>query len=446
MNMENKLFTWEEELELLTKSQFGDSGAKNRLIQYYMRFVSSIAKKYFGFGLTSEVLIEEGKIGLIHAIDKFNKSRGFKFASYAFWWIRQSVWQALKESGTEDGKALVCEAEKQSKAKRKRKEPTIERYTKFYTEQAIKQIILIDNYSPVFDGAMNGGLAYGKHSPKILRQEDREKNLYNAIRGDAIRYFDDSNIQWWEMDSSSINDVPAHVLSSQVHCLNHLFAIRKNEDAIKAILYRATLRCFDAILPALDGNGLIEFEFTHDNKVLLGEDATGACRGSLCTSIDAMIRAKKDNDIYLIPIEWKYTESYVPKDKTNPIRLKRYATLIEKSEQLITPQDGVAYSIYMQEPQYELMRQTLLMEQMVRNGEATKFIHINVIPNGNTDLRQQVENNYIPNLKDKSLFVCIDPQELLEPLCEEPFTKDENINNLIEYLRTRYFTSNLTLL
>lgn len=438
--MENKIFTQKEELELLTKSQAGDPEAKERLIQYHMRFVSSIGKKYFGFGLTSEELIEEGKIGLIHAISKFNIYRGFKFTPYALWWIRQSIWQALKERGTEEGKNFVIEAEKQNKSKRKRVEPTSERYTKFYIEQSIKQIMLIDNFSPVFDGAINGGLVYGKRSPKILRQEDREKNLYNAIRQDAIKYFDDSNIQWWEVDSSSTNGVPAHVLSSQIHCLNHLFAIRKNEDAIKAILYRATGMCFDAILPALDGNGLIEFEFAHDNKVLLGEDDHGARRGSLCTSIDAMIRAKKGDDIYLIPIEWKYTESYVPKDKTNPTRLKRYATLIEKSEQLITPHDGVANSVYMQEPQYELMRQTLLVEQMIHNGEATKFIHINVIPNGNTNLRRQVEINYIPNLKDKNLFVCIDPQELLEPLCEEPFNKDANINDLINYLRTRYFT------
>lgn len=117
--MENKFFTSEEELELLAKSQAGDSDAKERMIQYHMRFVSVVAKRYLGLGLTSEELIEEGKIGLIHAIDKFNKARGFKFTPYAMWWIRQSIWEALKERGTEEGKAFVAEAEKQSKIKNK---------------------------------------------------------------------------------------------------------------------------------------------------------------------------------------------------------------------------------------------------------------------------------------------------------------------------------------
>ncbi len=312
-------------------------------------------------------------------------------------------------------------------------------HTKYQLDQAAKQIALIETHSPIFYGAKNGGLVFDKPSKKLLVQEDRNLNLFHEIREDAIKYMKENGIQWWKIGRESKDGVPTHILSSQVSCLNHLFAIRMNEDAIKSILYRATGMCFDTILPALDGNGLIEFEFTHDNRLLLGEDDHGARRGSLCTSIDALIRVKKGNDIYLIPIEWKYTESYVPKDKTNPTRLKRYATLIEKSEQLITPHDGVAHSIYMQEPQYELMRQTLLVEQMIRNGEATKFIHINVIPNGNTDLRRQVETNYISNLNDKSLFVCIDPQELLEPLCEEPFTKDKNINDLINYLSTRYW-------
>ncbi|MBR5209268.1 MAG: sigma-70 family RNA polymerase sigma factor [Paludibacteraceae bacterium] len=92
----NKIFTLEEIFELITKSQAGDVEAKKSLIQYHTRFVSSVAKRYLGNGLSFEELQENGLEGLSHAIDVFDKSRGFKFAPYAIWWIRQSILQALK--------------------------------------------------------------------------------------------------------------------------------------------------------------------------------------------------------------------------------------------------------------------------------------------------------------------------------------------------------------
>lgn len=322
--------------------------------------------------------------------------------------------------------------------------------TRYKKEEEQRQIQLVesDTQGRVFYHAENRGMAswrdryysnrlHRRPSRKVLK--DGSKNLFSSIYDDVVNYFKLHDIAWWHM-SGDASDVPTgHIMSSQIHCLNHLFAIRNNEKAIKALLLHATGIEFDTVLAALDNDGLIAFEFTHDNKELLGEDDAGAQRGAFSTSIDAMIRAKKDEEIYLIPIEWKYTEAYEDVDLTCSKRIQRYQHLIEKSGQLKVPAGGVPHSVYMKEPQYELMRQTLLVEQMIKAGLADRFIHICVIPDKNEELRHSVEMNYKPMLNNPDLFCCIDPSVFLEPLTVAPFIGDEQISNLIDYLRTRYW-------
>jgi len=314
-------------------------------------------------------------------------------------------------------------------------------------ERRQKHLIESDTQGLVFYHAENRGMASWRDNAGVLQTspskkvlKDGSKNLFSSIYDDAINYFKIHDIAWWHMEAETSAAPTGNVMSSQIHCLNHLFGIRNNEEAIKAILLNATGIEFDSILPALDNDGLIAFEFTYNNKELLGEGDKGAQRGAFCTSIDAMIRAQKDEEIYLIPIEWKYTEAYEDQDLTCSKRIQRYQHLIEESEQLKVPTDGVPHSIYMKEPQYELMRQTLLVELMIiRSRLAGHFIHIFVVPGKNEELRQSVDDNYKPMLNNPDLFCSIDPCDLLKPLTIAPFINDKHISKMIDYLRTRYW-------
>ena len=96
---QGNLLTHQEEIDLSNRAKAGDKSPRARLIEKNLRLVVSVAKKYRGYGLPFEDLIQEGNIGLMKAVEKFDPDRGFRFSTYATWWIRQAVQRAVADKG-----------------------------------------------------------------------------------------------------------------------------------------------------------------------------------------------------------------------------------------------------------------------------------------------------------------------------------------------------------
>src|SRR5215203_7417595 len=94
-----KLLTHEEEVDLSRRAKAGDGKARERLIEKNLRLVVMVAKRYRGMGLSFGDLIQEGNIGLMKAVDKYDPERGWRFSTYATWWVRQAVQRAVADKG-----------------------------------------------------------------------------------------------------------------------------------------------------------------------------------------------------------------------------------------------------------------------------------------------------------------------------------------------------------
>jgi RNA polymerase primary sigma factor len=198
------LLTDEEELELAIKSQQGDRRAREKLVISNLKFVISVAKQYQNFGILFEDLINEGNIGLIKASERFDPSRGFKFISYAVWWIRQTILESIANNGKSiripgNQISFIQKINKCSKEfeQYNDREPTEEELAEIMDEDVYKISMLLRNNNKI-----------ASLDAPIGEDSEDTFSLY-----DLISINDENNIDY-EMDKNSLATDIENVMST----------------------------------------------------------------------------------------------------------------------------------------------------------------------------------------------------------------------------------------
>jgi len=193
------LLTAEQEKSLALKVQRNDAQARQTLIISNLRLVISIAKRYFHRGLSMLDLIEEGNIGLMRAVEKFEPRRGFRFSTYAAWWIRQHIKRALANQSNLI-RVPVHMTEKVSRLSRARyelsqklgHEPSVAEIAKHLkvSQEEVRTVQLVDQKPTYLETAVGGGETENKKLVDYLEDTSRESpaaSILDAIQQDQLQ-------------------------------------------------------------------------------------------------------------------------------------------------------------------------------------------------------------------------------------------------------------------
>jgi RNA polymerase primary sigma factor len=177
-----QMISVEEEVELSVRIRNGDTEALQKLVKANLRFVVSVAKQYQNQGLSFPDLINEGNVGLVKAAGKFDETRGFKFISYAVWWIRQSIIQAISDQ-TRIVRLPLNRVSNINKIK-KAMSYLEQQYEREPTDSEIADYLEMDEENIVIANRIKRTQV--SLDMPLLHSDDNACNLYDLIQADAI--------------------------------------------------------------------------------------------------------------------------------------------------------------------------------------------------------------------------------------------------------------------
>lgn len=177
-----------QEADLARRIRQGDEGARNRLVEANLRFVVAVSKQYQGRGLTLSELISAGNVGLITAAERFDEKRGFKFISYAVWWIRQGIMQSLTQQSTVrvplNRVDLLSKVSRTLAELQQAGEPaSLDRVAEVLDcrVQEVEQALAVSNAVRSLDAPMEGGEGEGDFSLLDCLRDDRQPSAEETV-------------------------------------------------------------------------------------------------------------------------------------------------------------------------------------------------------------------------------------------------------------------------